>query len=83
MTPSTREKEQDMKEAFLAAKKEIEKFNASFEYVAGIGEIAADIWHNHATIQQRTEIMNSIVINTKSRVKNINACYKVIQDMIA
>lgn len=72
-----------MKEAFLAAKKDIEKFNASFEYVAGIGEIAADIWHNHATLAQRTEIMNSITLNPKGSVKNINACYKVVQEMIA
>lgn len=72
-----------MKEAFLAAKKEIEKFNASFEYVAGIGEIAADIWHNHTTMQQRTEIIGSITIVPGNDLKNIRACYKVVQDMIS
>lgn len=72
-----------MKAVFLAAKKEIEKFNASFEYVAGIGEIAAEIWHNHTTMQQRTEIIRSIVIVPGNDLKNIRACYKAIQDMIA
>ena len=71
-----------MKAAFLAAKQEIEKFNASFDYVAGIGEIAADIWHNHATVAQRTEIMSCVVMAPGKSLQNLRSCYKVIEEMI-
>ena len=68
--------EKNIIEAIKQAKKTVVAFNEEFGYKASKGEIAADIWHNHLTFEQRYHFSK----NVKSKgVDAARECYSLVE----
>lgn len=64
------------------AAKEIESFNKEFGYTAGKSEIAADVWYNHTTLEQRILVMNETRKDGQSVNQHQKECFNFIGALI-
>ena len=57
---------------------EVKKFNEGFDFPVSKGSVAADVWHNHITVEDRLVIMEQVG-EVKNQLKRLRACYSFIE----